>query len=98
MSHTIPITIYQGDTWHQLRGDERERVQQWLIDHSIDPCELPLGENIVIRGTDVCYWGMFIESREGNRLRVRSQADENGQLCVVAEERSVPWNGSLPND
>ncbi|MFF9879990.1 hypothetical protein [Staphylococcus pasteuri] len=84
------IAVYQSNTWFQLSDEERCAIKDWLVAHDIDPREIPPSEPIVVKnGECIVYWGMTIEHSEGDMMRVKMEKNEDGEPCVVAEERTV---------
>lgn len=84
------IAVYQSNTWFQLSDEERCAIKDWLVAHDIDPREIPPSEPIVIKsGKFIVYWGMTIERFEGKVMKVKTGKDENGDSCVLVEERTV---------
>lgn len=90
------FTVYQGDTWHELSDDERCRIKDWLIANEIDPTTIPLSEHVTVKDGTIHYWGMTIERREGNMIIPKTQRNENGERCIVVEERTTPVLTSPP--
>ena len=96
MTKNLPHTVYQADTWPHLTKQAREGMTAWLTAHGIEPRRLPLGENIVIKDGKVTYWAMTIEHTDGNVLRVKTALNDQGERCIVAEEETAEWNGTMP--
>lgn len=97
MPDTENVTVYEPDTWFALTDEERCAIKDWLVAHSIDPREIPPSEPIVVKnGKFIVYWAMTIEHTEGKMMRVKTEKNENGERCVVVEERIVDLKMAPP--
>lgn len=90
------FTVYQADTWFALPDAERCAVKDWLVDHGIDPREVTMSEPVTVRGDQIHYWGMTIESVHGTFMQVKAALNDQGERCIVAEERTVPLKSAPP--
>lgn len=86
----MTTTVYQADTWYEMTTQQRTAVKDWLIANSIDPREITPSEPITVTDNTITYWGMEIEAVEGKNMRVKAAYNDQGERCIVLNERTVP--------
>lgn len=90
------VTVYQADTWFSIPEKERCKIKDWLIEQGIDPREISPSTPVVVKNGKVNYWGMTIERSMGKLMKVKTGKNENGETCVVLEERAVDLKSPPP--
>lgn len=87
------ITVYQADTFTALPKTHRDALQQWLKDHDIEPTNLPMSEPITLDGDTIHYWAYDRDEATG---RVKATRNDQGELRVIAEERTTELRTQPP--